>query len=66
VLILDEPFRYLSTDLQSKASEMLNEISERLGLQIIMVTHEEELVDEVDKTFRVRINKGKSTVEEAG
>jgi DNA repair exonuclease SbcCD ATPase subunit len=65
VLILDEPFRYLSTGLQPKASEMLKEISEQLGLQIIMVTHEEELLTDADKTFQVSMNGNTSTVEEA-
>lgn len=64
VIFLDEPFKHLSTDLQPKASEMLKEISDRLGLQLIMVTHEEELMEEADKTFRVSIVNGVSHVEE--
>ena len=62
VLILDEPFRYLSSDLLPKASEMLNQISKKLKLQIIMVTHAEELIENADRVFEVKIKKGKSLV----
>jgi DNA repair exonuclease SbcCD ATPase subunit len=61
-LILDEPFRYLSTDLLPKAGEMLQQISKQLNLQIIMITHEEELTENADKSFHVIMKKGISTV----
>lgn len=64
VLILDEPFKHLSTDLQPKASEMLKQISEKLDLQIIMITHEEELMPEADRIFRTRIKNNITQVEE--
>lgn len=63
VLILDEPFRYLSVGLLPKAGEMLKQLSEKLNLQIIMVTHEEELAEMADRIFQVSMRKGKSTVE---
>lgn len=53
VIVLDEPMRFLSTGLQPKASEMLEQLSKRLGLQFIIVTHEEELADEADQVFEV-------------
>ncbi len=66
VLILDEPFRFLSANLLPKASLMLKEISKKLNLQIIMVTHSEELIEDADKVFGVAINKkGISNVKEA-
>jgi len=62
VIIMDEPFRHLSTNYQSRASEMLKEISTKLGIQFIIITHEEELTKESDKTFEVTIQKGVSKV----
>lgn len=62
VLLLDEPFKHLSTELLPKAGEMIKQISEKLGLQIIMVTHSEELADTADKIFKVAIKKGVSIV----
>jgi len=64
VLILDEPFKNLSSGYLGNASEMLKELVDRLGLQIILVTHEEELIETSDKIFRVGIRKGKSFVDE--
>jgi len=61
-LILDEPFRYLSTDLLPRANEMLKEISKKLNLQIIMVSHAEELIEGADKVFTVTMRKGISKV----
>lgn len=63
-LILDEPFRYLSVNLLPKASEMLKRVSEDMKLQIIMVTHSEELMEGADKVFTVERRKGVSTVYE--
>ena len=62
VMILDEPFRFLSEDRQELASQMIKELSDRLGIQFIIITHNATLAGYADKTFRVRIKKGKSTV----
>ena len=63
VLIPDEPLKNLSKDLQPKAGAMLEQISEKLGLQIIMVTHETSLTQS-GKIFKVTYEKGLSTVVE--
>jgi DNA repair exonuclease SbcCD ATPase subunit len=62
VIILDEPLRFLSADNQEKASVMIKELSQRLGLQFIIVTHEPILAAYADKVFEVKIKKGKSKV----
>lgn len=62
VIILDEPLRFLSVDLQERASIMIKEISEKLGIQFILVTHENTLASYADKVFEVSIKKGKSKV----
>ena len=53
VLVLDEPFRFLSKDLQSKAADMIKMLSEKLGIQFIIVSHVDELVESADKVFEV-------------
>jgi DNA repair exonuclease SbcCD ATPase subunit len=55
VVILDEPFRYLSKDLQSRAGVMLRELSLKLGLQIIMITHEATMMEIGDRRFVVSL-----------
>jgi DNA repair exonuclease SbcCD ATPase subunit len=63
-LILDEPAKHLSTDLQEKFSQMVQQISKELSLQIIMVSHITDLIENADKIFRVKIKDGVSTVKE--
>ena len=57
VMILDEPLKFLSDDMQEQASQMLKELSTRLGIQFIIVTHETTLTEFADKVFRVRQSK---------
>lgn len=62
VVILDEPFRFLSKDLQPQANQIIKELSKRLNLQFILVTHSPEMVSAADRIFEVRKEKGKSIV----
>ena len=57
VIILDEPFRFLSRDLQQRAGEILKVLSNRMQLQIIMVSHIGEIIDVADKVFEVKKDK---------
>lgn len=61
-IILDEPFHFLSQDLQAKASEMVKELSNKLGIQFIIVTHETAFTPFADKIFSTRIRKGVTRV----
>jgi len=61
-IILDEPFKFLSEDYQEQASTMLKEISQKLGIQFIIVTHEEVLTAYADRIFEVKKRRGKSKV----
>ena len=63
ILILDEPFKWVSRAKMVLAGQMLRETSRQLGLQIIMVTHIPELIECADKIFQTTIAKGVSTVE---
>lgn len=62
VIVLDEPFRFLSQNLQPRAGEIIRELSHRLGLQFIMVTHSPAIVDSADRVFTVKQSGGKSRV----
>jgi len=63
VMILDEPFKNLSREYQEKGSEMLKELSTRLGIQFIIVTHEERITKEADKVFSLTQVNGISKLE---
>lgn len=65
LIILDEPFKFVSRDLQERAGEILKTLSEKMKLQIIMVTHIPEFIEVADKVFEVKKNeKGISRVTE--
>ena len=62
VIILDEPLRFLSANHQEQASQMIKEISEKLGIQFIIITHEPILASYADKVFETKIKKGVTEV----
>lgn len=64
VLILDEPFKFLSRNKMELAGQMLKEITNKLGIQIIFITHIPELVEFGDKIIKVGIKNGQSYVKE--
>jgi len=39
ILVLDEPMRFVSKEFQPIVRDLLEELSERMGIQIILVTH---------------------------
>lgn len=57
LFILDEPFRNLSLDLQGKAGLMLQELARKLGIQVIMVSHNPEIISGADKVFRLTLER---------
>lgn len=61
-IILDEPFRFLSRDLIPRAALLLKELSQRLNLQFLVVSHIEGLTEEADRVFHVKLKKGVSRV----
>jgi DNA repair exonuclease SbcCD ATPase subunit len=61
-IIIDEPMRFLSVDLQERASLMIKEISKKLGVQFLIITHENTLAAWADRTFEVSIKRGVSKV----
>ena len=64
VFLLDEPAKFLSRDKQESFGRMLSEISKMLGLQIILVSHSNEIIGSADSVFEVFQEKGISTVKE--
>ena len=63
LIILDEPFKFISRDLQERAGEILKTLSKKMNLQILMVTHIPEFIEVADKVFEVKKNdKGISRV----
>lgn len=64
LLILDEPFKHISEDLQEKVMQMANILSHKLGIQLLIVTHskQEDVMEYSDRVFRVEKKNGVSQV----
>jgi len=63
-IILDEPMKWLDRKLQPKASELLKTLSDKLGIQFIIVSHDEGIISAADKIFEVTNKNGVSEVKE--
>ena len=63
-VVLDEPMKFLSRDLHPRASAMIQEISEKLGIQFIIITHDKGLAEYADKTFEVALKGNVSEIVE--
>lgn len=62
-LVLDEPLKWLKGgELPIKGALMIKEISKKLGLQIIMVSHIPGQIEGADQITTVQIKKGESFV----
>jgi len=62
IIILDEPFRFLSENYQEQAGDMLKEISDKLGIQFLIISHNTTLASCADKTFNISIKNGKTII----
>ncbi len=62
LLILDEPFKFLSEDLQDKCSELVHQLSEELGIQIIMVSHLPQIISHADRIINIEQINGISKI----
>jgi ABC-type uncharacterized transport system YnjBCD ATPase subunit len=46
LLVLDEPFRFVSEQYQGQVRMMLDQLARELGIQIVMVTHNKALISD--------------------
>jgi hypothetical protein len=66
VVVLDEPFKFVSKDLLPRVSALIHELSAKLGIQFIIITHEDRLIEDNDNVFRVKLIDGVSKVAQDG
>lgn len=58
VLILDEPLKSLKGgEMPNNGARLLKEISDNLGIQIIMVSHDQEIIESADRVFQIFKNE---------
>jgi hypothetical protein len=56
-LVLDEPGKFVSRCLVRQFADVIKVLSEKLGLQIIMVSHIPEFIENSEKVFGVKLQK---------
>lgn len=56
-LFLDEPFAALSRNLHPLVGSLLKSLSEELGIQFIMNTHNKEMINFADRVFTINNKK---------
>ena len=62
VIVLDEPYKYVSKTLRPKIAELLSALSEKMNIQFIYVTHIEELSETSNKNIIIKKVKGVSEI----
>lgn len=62
-IVLDEPCKQLSSNYINRVGIFLQEISKTYNVQIIMITHNQELAQYGEKIYKVEIKDGYSQVE---
>jgi DNA repair exonuclease SbcCD ATPase subunit len=65
LLVFDEPLKFVSKDHMEALGEMLRSLSDLLGLQLILVSHESGLIDAADQAYVVCLEDGVSIVKES-
>lgn len=60
VFVLDEPFRNLSDFAQGKVSDLLKDLTNKLRIQIIMMSHVSSINKRADKTFEIDHKDGET------
>lgn len=51
LLVLDETFAHVSSDYLEPLGQFLREVVDKTGVQIIMVTHQQEFANFADKVY---------------
>lgn len=53
VLVFDEPFKFVSREYQLKVGELLKKLSDQLNLQILMVSHNSNFIQQSDNIIEI-------------
>ena len=53
-IVLDEPFKHLSKNHLAKAEEFLETINKKINRQIILITHQDELINNAEYRLEIK------------
>lgn len=63
VCVLDEPFKHVDPERVELVAQFIREISEKLNLQVFMLSHHQTLRDYADTVYRFEQQHGETNVE---
>lgn len=63
LMILDEPARCISAQYKAIYADLIKGISERMGIQFLIVSHDPVLIAAADRVFEVSQKNGRSVVQ---
>jgi len=66
VLFLDEPFRNVSEEYLEATAEFVRQLNEKLGIQIVLITHRKQLAEIADKAYEFSLANGITEVTQVG
>lgn len=58
LMLLDETFAAVGEEYIANTSKLISELSKKLGIDILLVTHQKEFQHGADHIYRIRDNKG--------
>ena len=64
VCILDEAFKHVDIDRVDNVAQFIKNISSKLGIQIILLSHHEVMTGVANKVYQIQDNDGKSLIKE--
>ena len=64
LMVLDETFAHVSDDYLPGVGDFLREVVDKTGIQVLMVTHQEQFLEVADKVYRFSTVEGRTVVEE--
>jgi energy-coupling factor transporter ATP-binding protein EcfA2 len=66
LILLDEPDAHLHSSLQRTVVDVLDDLSHRRGMQVVLSTHSKEIINYVDPTRLILVEKGSDTASPFG
>lgn len=66
ILFLDEPFRNVSEEYLEPTAEFVRQLKEKLGIQIVLISHRPQMTEIADKVYNFSLHNGVTKVEADG
>jgi len=63
IMVLDEPLTMVSDEYRDNLVQLIPELAEKAGIQFIIITHDNDLANIGDKSYRFELKDGQTRVE---